>query len=96
VSPDTLDVRDVPQRDRFEARLGDEVVGIIDYRRARDGAVALTHAEVVPRYGGRGIGTVMVRAALDDLAGRDERILPLCSFVRAFVHDNPAYRRLVA
>lgn len=96
IDVDRLVVQDVPQLDRFEARIGEEVVGVLDYRRSRDGSLALTHAEVAPRYGGRGFGTALVRAALDDLAARDERIVPVCSFVRAFVRDNPGYRRLVA
>lgn len=91
-----IDVRDVPERDRYEARIGDEVVGFIDYRRTGDGTLALTHAEVVPRLRGRGVSTPMVRAALDDLAARDERIVPVCWFVRGVVQDEPAYHHLVA
>lgn len=93
--PDDIDVRDVPEHDRFEATLDGAVVGVLDYRRDGD-AVLLTHAEVSPEVGGRGVGTALVRAALDELDARGERIVPLCSFVRAFVRDNPSYQRLVA
>jgi hypothetical protein len=91
-----IDVRDAPDRDRYELLLDGEVVGVLDYRRDGDGALLLTHAEVSPHVGGRGFGTALVRGALDDLAAKDESIVPLCSFVRAFVRDNPAYRSLLA
>jgi predicted GNAT family acetyltransferase len=91
-----IDVQDVPDRNRYEVTLDGEVVGLLDYRRDAQGAVHLTHAEVSPRVGGQGIGTQLVQAALDDLAEKGERVVPVCSFVRAFVRDNPAYQRLVA
>ncbi len=92
-----IDVRDAPERSRFEGTLDGDVVAVLDYRRdERTGTLLLTHAEVSPEHGGRGIGSALVKASLDDLADRGERIVPLCSFVAAFVRDNPGYRRLVA
>ena len=92
---DDIDVRDVPEHNRFEVTLDGALVGVLDYRRDGD-TVLLTHAEVSPDVGGRGIGTALVRAALDDLDARGDRVAPLCSFVRAFVRDNPSYQRLLA
>lgn len=93
---DDLAVTDVPQHNRYEACLDGELVGFVDYHRDDvRGAVLLTHAEVHRAREGRGIGSKMVRAALDDLAARSERVEPVCSFVRAFVRDNPEYQPLV-
>ena len=91
-----IEVTDAPEQHRYEATLDGQMVGVLDYRRDGHGVVHLTHAEVSPRVGGRGIGTQLVQAALDDLADRGERVVPVCSFVRAFVRDNPRYGRLVA
>ena len=91
-----IDVNDAPERHRYEVTLDGQVVGLLDYRRGPDGAVHLTHAEVSPRVGGQGIGTQLVQGALDDLAAKGERIVPVCSFVRAFVRDHPDYQSLVA
>jgi predicted GNAT family acetyltransferase len=91
-----IEVAHAPERDRYEVCLDGQMVGLLDYRRGTDGVLHLTHAEVTPRVGGRGIGTALVRSALDDLADKGERIVPVCSFVRAFVRDNPDYQRLVA
>jgi len=92
-----IEVRAATEEERFEVAVDGELVGILDYRRdAQRGAVLLTHAEVAPHVGGRGIGSALVRGALDDLRDRGEKIVPLCSFVRAFVRDNPEYQSLVA
>jgi predicted GNAT family acetyltransferase len=91
-----IEVTDAPERHRYEASLDGRMVGVLDYRRDADGVVLLTHAEVSPRLGGQGIGTQLVQEALDDLAEKGERVVPVCSFVRAFVRDNPDYQRLVA
>ena len=90
------EVSHAPDRHRYEVSVDGQMVGRLDYRRDADGVVLLTHAEVTPRIGGRGIGTELVRSALDDLADKGERIVPVCSFVRAFVRENPDYQRLVA
>ena len=92
----SIDVHDVPEQSRYEVVLDGQLVGLLDYRRGPGDAVHLTHAEVSPRVGGQGIGTKLVQAALDDLAQKGERVVPVCSFVRAFVRDNPTYQRLVA
>jgi uncharacterized protein len=91
-----IEVHDAPDRSRYEVSVDGQLVGLLDYRRSGDGAVHLTHAEVSPKVGGQGIGSELVRQALDDLAEKGERIVPVCSFVRAFVRDNPDYSRLVA
>ncbi|APU17109.1 MULTISPECIES: GNAT family N-acetyltransferase [Actinoalloteichus] len=91
--PDLV-VRDAPERRRYEARLGSELAGFIDYD--VDGTVlALLHAEVAEEFGGRGIGGRMVRQTLDDVRGRGLRIRPACSFVANWVARHPDYADLV-
>lgn len=82
-------------RQRFEAYVGDEFAGYADYF-LRDGVYVFPHTVVEERFGGRGVGTTLVRAALDEVSAEDARILPACSFVAAFVERNPDYRRLLA
>jgi len=91
-----VDVRDVPEQDRYEGTLDGDVVAFLDYRRRDDGVLLLTHAEVVPHVGGRGVGTAFVRAALDDLRARGEKVQPVCGFVRGVIRDSPEYASLVA
>ena len=79
-------------RSRFE--LGtDGASGFIDYRRSGS-TVFLNHVEVPAALGGHGIGTRLVKAALDLIRSRGERMVPVCPFIKAFVARYPAYADL--
>jgi predicted GNAT family acetyltransferase len=60
------------------------------YRQQGDSLV-FTHTEVPPADEGKGIGSKLVRAALDDARRRGFKIVPACSFVAAFVRRHPEY-----
>lgn len=93
---DQLRIVDAPERNRYEGILDGSVVAVLDYRTRDDGVLVLTHAEVAPEVGGRGVGTAFVRGALDDLRARDAKVVAVCGFVRAVMADNPEYASLVA
>ena len=86
-----LRVVDRPDADRYELSAGGERVGLIDYRRIRADVIAMTHAEVDPALGGRGLGSVMVREALQDVRARALKVRPDCPFVADYIarhHDE--------
>ena len=88
-------VADHPEKKRYEVR--DErgsVLGFSAYRRRGD-VVVFTHTEVDDAAEGQGVGTTLVRAALDDVRASGLRIRPLCPFVRAYVVRHPEYADLV-
>ncbi|MGY1705525.1 GNAT family N-acetyltransferase [Geodermatophilus sp. SYSU D00697] len=88
-------VVDVPDRGRFEVRLGDEVVGLASYH-VEDGTMALPHTEVDPSVGGRGIGKALVKGVLAAARERGLHVLPYCSFVRHYIQQHPEELDLVA
>jgi hypothetical protein len=88
-------VVDEPGRQRYEARLGDQVVGFTEYRFVR-GRLILFHTEVDPSVEGRGVGGRLVSGTLDDIRARGLKITVKCPFVTAFLARNPEYRDLVA
>lgn len=73
-------VRDNEAEGRYELLLGDRLIGLAAYRR-QDGKTIFTHTEVDPDCEGRGYGTGLVRAALEDVARRGEEVVALCPFV---------------
>jgi len=85
--PEAATVVDVPERSRYEIRLGDRVVGHAAYRRRGD-RIAFTHTEIDSACEGRGFGTKLVNEALDDASGLE--IVPLCPFVAAVVKRRAA------
>jgi predicted GNAT family acetyltransferase len=94
MSDDQLTVRDDSANDRFE--VVDEsgvVAGYAAYRRHSD-RIVFTHTVVDDAFEGRGVGSTLVRAALD--AARDEglRVVPQCPFVRSYIERHPEYADL--
>jgi len=87
-------VVDVPESSRYELRLDGRLVGLLAYRR-RNGSAAFTHTEVVPECEGRGFGSRLVAAALDDARRKGVAVIPLCPFVAHYIDAHPEYEPLV-
>jgi len=88
-------VVDVPERGRFEIRLGDRVVGLASYH-VEHGTMTLPHTEIDPSVGGRGLGTALVAGVLAAARERGLHVLPYCSFVRHYIQQHPEDVDLVA
>ena len=80
---------------RYEARIGEELVGWVEYGRVRDRFVAL-HTEVPPEFGGRGIASALVRRVLDDVRAAGGTITPRCPFFVAHFQRHPEDADLIA
>ena len=96
-APDTSDeavVVDVPEQNRYELRLDGRLIGLAAYRR-RDGRIAFTHTEVDEECSGRGFGTQLVLAALDDARRQHLDVIPLCPFVAHLIDEHPEYQDLL-
>ena len=78
---------------RYELRL-DAHLAFSRYRRNGD-EIAFVHTEVPEELGGRGIGSELVRGALDDVRAKGLRVIPLCPFVRAYIARHPEYLEIV-
>lgn len=89
-----LVVRDDPQELRYEAIREGRLVGVIRYR-VEPGVVVLVHTEVDEAVEGTGVGSQLVRGALDDLRARGLRVVPLCPFVAAYLRRHPEDADLV-
>ena len=86
-----LSVRDNRSELRYELVRDGEVLGFLLYRIEPEGAVVLVHTDVGPAYEGKGLGSVLVKGALDDLREQGVRAIPLCPFVRAYIRRHPEY-----
>jgi predicted GNAT family acetyltransferase len=89
-----LNVTNNEAAQRYEIRV-DGQLARLEYRRLTD-RLLFTHTEVPTQLQGRGIGGLMVRAALDDARAHGQQVVPLCSFVRWYIRQHPEYRDLVA
>jgi len=90
------------ERQRYEAREGPEVVAFAEYRPAAN-AVMFTHTGVDQKREGQGIGSRLIRFALEDVRAKGQSAIPMCPFVAAFIQRHledylelvhPAHRRI--
>jgi predicted GNAT family acetyltransferase len=91
---DQITIADDPGAHRYEARVGDELAGFVQYRR-RPGLIAFIHTEVDARYEGRGLASALIAGALDAARETGTAVLPFCPFVNGFVQRHREYVELV-
>ncbi|MEO8273099.1 MAG: GNAT family N-acetyltransferase [Chloroflexota bacterium] len=87
-TPPALSITEVPAARRYEARLGDELAGWVDYGRVGTRLVAV-HTEVLPPFGGRGIGSALVRHVLGDARANGLKVTPRCPLFAAHFQRHP-------
>lgn len=88
------EVVNLPEQRRYEIRSDGEVAGYADYIRT-DNLVTFTHTEIDPAFEGKGLGSSLVRQALDDVRSLDLSVLPVCPFVKQWIERHPDYSDLV-
>jgi predicted GNAT family acetyltransferase len=57
--------------------------------------ITFTHTEVPTELGGKGIGSKLVKGALDQVRARGLRVVAQCPFVKAYIGKHPDYADLV-
>ena len=67
----------------------------IEYIKTKNGEIYLTHTEVPSALEGKGVGSSLVRLALEDIERQQLRLVPLCPFVAGYVQKHPEWKRLV-
>lgn len=91
-----VEVKDVPEAKRYEARVDGEteVAGFADYLRTAE-LIAFLHTEVSPAYEGRGVGSALARVSLDEARAAGLRALPTCPFYAGWIARHPEYQDLL-
>lgn len=89
-----LEVTNNPKRNRYEARLDGRLAGFAEYELS-DGLINFTHTLVRPAFEGRGVGSALVRASLDDVRTDGTRkVAASCPFFRRWLDHHPDYHDL--
>lgn len=86
-------VIDNTEQHRYELHDGDQVGGVLRYE-DRGEVRVLTHTEVPPEHGGKGYGSKLARAGLDDVRRQGRQVIAECSFVDAYITRHPEYADL--
>ncbi|MCF6170584.1 MAG: N-acetyltransferase [Bacteroidales bacterium] len=75
---------------RFEMHI-DGFVPYIEYTLKAD-KIYLNHTIVPKELGGRGIGSALVKQTLEILQNRKMKVVPVCSFVEAYINKHPEWK----
>lgn len=89
-----VEVKDAPERDRYEAWVGENLAGFLDYGR-HDRTLVLIHTEVDERFEGLGVGSQLVRSVLDQARAEGLLVNPRCPFVARWLARHPEYLDVV-
>jgi uncharacterized protein len=68
---------------------------VLGYTR-KEGTIYLTHTEVPEALEGQGIGSRIVKHALDRARADGVKVAPWCPFVRKYIDRHPEYEEIVA
>jgi predicted GNAT family acetyltransferase len=83
-------------RHRYEAWVDGALAGFAEYRNRPGDVTVFTHTQVDDAYEGHGVGSRLIRFALEDVRQRGGRLVARCPFVADFVREHPAYADLLA
>lgn len=84
----STEVRDNPDRSRYEILVDGQLAGFALYR-LRPDRITIFHTEIEPPYQGRGLGDELARDALDDVRARGLVLEPVCPFTAAYIRRHP-------
>jgi hypothetical protein len=90
----TVEVHDNPDEQRYEATVDGALAGFTAYR-LQPGLIAFTHTQVEEACEGEGVGSTLIREALEDARRRGLEVLPYCPFVRSFIAEHREFVDLV-
>jgi predicted GNAT family acetyltransferase len=96
-----FEVRELPDQSRYvlidhgpDGTLSKEI-GEESYVDVGDERV-LFHTGVSDEYSGKGLGSKLVRAVVDDIVAAGKRIVPVCPYVAAWLPKHPEYADHIA
>lgn len=89
---DELNVTHNPAENRFETWIDGEL-SKLDY--IEDGStIVMTHVGVNPAHRGQGVAGKVTKFALEYAKEKSLRVVPMCSYVGAYIRRNPEYIEL--
>ena len=92
-SEQNLTITHDEQAKRFESSI-DGHTGYISYQE-RDDTLVYDHTIVPQELGGRGIGSALVKHALNYAREQNKKVIPQCSFVSSYISKHPDYQDLL-
>ena len=87
------DIVNNSEKHRYELAVDGHIAAT--YYEISGGVITFVHTEVPPELGGKGIGSKLIRGALDQVRADGLKVIPQCPFVKAFIEKNADYQDLL-
>jgi predicted GNAT family acetyltransferase len=82
---------------RYVLMRGEQELGSAYYESGKRGEIVFTHTEVDPELHEHGLGSTLVKAALDDVAANSSaRVVASCPFVYKYIAEHDEYQPLTS
>jgi len=94
VTESRIEIRDDPEESAYVVEVDGERAGKAVYH-MRGGRHLFVHTEIEDRFAGTGLGTQLVRYALDDVRAKRGTMVPICPFFAAYLEGHPDYGDIV-
>ena len=65
------------------------------YYTLADGVITFVHTEVPPELGGKGVGSRLVKGALDQVRAAGLKVIAQCPFVKGYIDKHADYADLL-
>jgi uncharacterized protein len=92
VMPSTL--RNNKSKSRFELEIDDHLA-FVEYAMPSSGSITLLHTEVPKELGGRGVGSILAKAVLENIRAHGLKVEPKCEFLAGYIKKHPEFGSLV-
>ena len=80
-------------RHRFELAISGHLA--VSHYRLEGDIITFEHTEVPTELEGQGVGSRLVKGALDQVRGKGWRVVARCPFVQAYINKHAEYRDLL-
>ena len=87
------DVDNNQTKHRYELAVDGQIAAT--YYAIADGVITFIHTEVPPELGGKGIGSKLIKGALDRVRADGLKVIAQCPFVKAYIEKHPDYADLL-
>ncbi len=72
---------------RFEIYSDGVLAGFVEFK-IENQIISYTHTEIDPEFGGKGLGSQLIKEALDEALEQNLEVAPYCSFVSAYIKKS--------
>ena len=90
--PSTL--RNNKSKSRFELEIDDHIA-FVDYVMPTETSITLLHTEVPKELGGRGVGSILAKAVLENIRTHGLKVEARCEFLAGYIKKHPEFSSLV-